>query len=199
MIYGYVRVSTQAQTVENQKFVIENYASANGLKIDKWVEETISSRVELKNRKLGKLIKKLKAQEILSTTELSRVGRNMLEVMGILQNCLEKDCQVWCLKEKYKLGADIQSKVLAFAFSLASEIERQLISQRTKESLARIKADGKHLGRPFGRKSAFHDLKKNKDKILLLAEQNVPKAQIARMFRVDRSTITRFIQQNAAA
>ena len=197
MIYGYLRVSTSAQTVENQKFVIENYASANGIKIDKWVEETISSRVELKNRKLGKLIKKLKAHDILITTELSRVGRNVLEVMGILQNCLEKDCQVWCLKENYKLGADIQSKVLAFAFSLASEIERQLISQRTKESLARIKADGKHLGRPFGRKSAFHDLKKNKDKILSLAEQNVPKAQIARMFRVDRSTIRRFIQQNA--
>ena len=197
MIYGYLRVSTSAQTVENQKFVIENYASANGIKIDKWVEETISSRVELKNRKLGKLIKKLKAHDILITTELSRVGRNMLEVMGILQNCLENDCQVWCLKENYKLGADIQSKVLAFAFSLASEIERQLISQRTKESLARIKADGKHLGRPFGRKSAFHDLKKNKDKILSLAEQNVPKAQIARMFRVDRSTIRRFIQQNA--
>ena len=197
MIYGYLRVSTSAQTVENQKFVIENYASANGIKIDKWVEETISSRVDLKNRKLGKLIKKLKAHDILITTELSRVGRNMLEVMGIFQNCLEKGCQVWCLKENYKLGADIQSKVLAFAFSLASEIERQLISQRTKESLARIKADGKHLGRPFGRKSAFHDLKKNKDKILSLAEQNVPKAQIARMFRVDRSTIRRFIQQNA--
>ena len=130
------------------------------------------------------------------TTELSRVGRNMLEVMGILQNCLEKDCQVWCLKENYKLGADIQSKVLAFAFSLASDIERQLISQRTKESLARIKASGKHLGRPFGRKSAFHDLKKNKEKILRLAEQNVPKAQIARMFKVDRSTIRRFIAQN---
>lgn len=94
MIYGYVRVSTSSQTVENQKFVIENYAETNSLKIDKWVEETISSRVELKNRKLGNLIKKLKAQDILITTELSRVGRNMLEVMGILQNCLEKDCQV---------------------------------------------------------------------------------------------------------
>lgn len=196
MIYGYIRVSTSAQTVENQRFVIENYARINSIKIDSWIEETISSRVELKNRKLGKLLKKLKPNDILITTELSRIGRNMLEVMGILQNCLENECQVWTLKENYKLGADIQSKVLAFAFSLASEIERQLISQRTKESLARIKAVGKHLGRPFGRKSAFHDLKKNKDKILLLAEQNVPKAQIARMFKVDRGTIRRFIKEN---
>jgi len=196
MIYGYVRVSTQAQTVENQRFVIENYAKSNSIKIDAWIEETISSRVELKNRKLGKLLKKLKPNDILITTELSRIGRNMLEVMGILQNCLENECQVWTLKENYKLGADIQSKVLAFAFSLASEIERQLISQRTKESLARIKADGKHLGRPFGRKSAFNDLKKNKDRILSLAEQNIPKAQIARMFKVDRGTIRRFIKEN---
>ena len=196
MIYGYIRVSTSAQTVENQRFVIENYAKSNSIKIDAWIEETISSRVELKNRKLGKLLKKLKKGDILITSELSRIGRNMLEVMGILQNCLANECQVWTLKENYKLGADIQSKVLAFAFSLASEIERQLISQRTKESLARIKADGKHLGRPFGRKSAFNDLKKNKDRILSLAEQNIPKAQIARMFKVDRGTIRRFIQQN---
>lgn len=196
MIYGYIRVSTSAQTVENQRFVIENYARINSIKIDCWIEETISSRVELKNRKLGKLLKKLKPNDILITTELSRIGRNMLEVMGILQNCLENECQVWTLKENYKLGADIQSKVLAFAFSLASEIERQLISQRTKESLARIKADGKHLGRPFGRKSAFNDLKKNKDRILSLAEQNIPKAQIARMFKVDRGTIRRFIKEN---
>ena len=132
-------------------------------------------------------------------SELSRLGRKLLEVMAILNHCVNTGVNVWTIKDNFKLDTGIQSKVLAFAFSLASEIERQLISQRTKESLARIKADGKHLGRPFGRKSAFHDLKKNKDKILLLAEQNVPKAQIARMFRVDRSTIRRFIQQNATA
>ena len=112
-------------------------------------------------------------------SELSRLGRTFLEVMGILQTCLEKDCQIWTLKENYKLGADIQSKVLAFAFSLAAEIERQLISQRTKESLKRIKDEGKHLGRPFG--FNYQKLDAKKGKIQELLDKQVSKAEIARL------------------
>ena len=96
------------------------------------------------------MIKRLKKGDILIATELSRLGRNLLEVMGILQKCLERDCQIWTLKENYRLGADIQSKVLAFAFSLANEIERRLISARTRESLKRVRDEGKHIGRPRG-------------------------------------------------
>lgn len=193
MIYGYIRVSTDHQTVENQRFTIENYCSENNLHIDKWIEETISSRVQLKDRKLGKLLNKLQCGDVLIASEISRLGRNLLQVMGILQMCLEKECQVWTIKENYRLGADIGSKVLAFAFALSAEIERQLISQRTKESLNRLKAEGKHLGRPFGRKSAFKNLMKNKDKICTLNAQGVSKSQLARMFKVDRSTIRRLI------
>ena len=196
MIYGYVRVSTASQTVANQKFAIENYCSAHNLKVDKWFSETVSSRVDLKDRELNRLLQRLKAGDILLASELSRIGRNMLEVMGILQQCLKTGCQVWTLKENYRLGEDIQSKVLAFAFSLISETERQFISCRTKESLSRLKAAGKHLGRPFGRKNAFYELRANRDRILSLAEQKVPKAKIARMFKVDRGTIRRFIEQN---
>lgn len=193
MIYGYIRVSTDHQTVENQRFTIENYCSKNNLHIDKWIEETISSRVQLKDRKLGKLQNKLQCGDVLIASEISRLGRNLLQVMGILQMCLEKECQVWTIKENYRLGADIGSKVLAFAFALSAEIERQLISQRTKESLNRLKAEGKYLGRPFGRKSAFKNLMKNKDKICTLNAQGVSKSQLARMFKVDRSTIRRLI------
>ena len=132
MYYAYIRVSTDHQHVENQKHEINIFAQKKDIQINKWVDETISSRKPLQERKLGKLLKKLKKGDILIATELSRLGRNLLEVMGILQKCLEKDCQIWTLKENYRLGADIQSKVLAFAFSLASEIERQLISERTK-------------------------------------------------------------------
>lgn len=142
MIYGYTRVSTELQNTENQKHEILTFAKLQKIKVDKWVNEVISSRKSLKERQLGKLLKHLKKGDILIASELSRLGRNLLEVMGILQSCLEKDCQIWTLKENYKLGADIQSKVLAFAFSLAAEIERQLISQRTKESLKRIKDEG---------------------------------------------------------
>jgi len=109
MIYGYCRISTEHQVVSNQKHGIQTFADDNNLQIDKWVEETISSRKHLNERKLGKLLKKLQKGDILIATELSRLGRNLLEVMGILQNCLEKGCQIWTLKENYRLGADIQS------------------------------------------------------------------------------------------
>ena len=193
MIYGYIRVSTEQQNTVNQKHEISTFADKNGLQIDKWVDETISSRKPLKERKLGSLIKKLKKGDILIASELSRLGRNLMEVMGILQKCLENECQVWTLKENYRLGADIQSKVLAFAFSLANEIERQLISDRTRESLKRVKAEGKHIGRPFG--STYRKLKRKHNKIKELLAKKVSKAEIARLLGCDWNTLHRYIKE----
>lgn len=194
MIYGYTRVSTELQNTENQKHEIQTFAKSQKIKVDKWVDEVISSRKSLKERQLGKLLKHFKKGDILIASELSRLGRNLLEVMGILQSCLEKDCQIWTLKENYKLGADIQSKVLAFAFSLAAEIERQLISQRTKESLKRIKDEGKHLGRPHGFNYKKLDTKKEKIKELL--NKQVSKAEIARLLNCSWLTLHRYIQKS---
>ena len=146
---GYIRVSSTKQTLEHQRFEIENFATKEGIKIDNWVEEKISSRKALKNRKLGELLENLQANDVLISCEISRLGRSLLEVMRILETCLNKNCQVWTIKENYRLGNDIQSKVLAFAFGLAAEIERKLISDRTKSSLANIKAQAKKLKRPF--------------------------------------------------
>ena len=193
MIYGYCRISTDHQQVSNQKHEIQAFIENNNLLIDKWVEEVISSRKPLNERKLGKILKKLKKGDILIATELSRLGRNLLEVMGILQQCLEKECQIWTLKENYRLGADIQSKVLAFAFSLASEIERQLISDRTRNSLQRLKDEGKHLGRPYG--FSYKKLKKKHKKIVELLNQNVSKAEIARRMKCTWSTLHRYIKE----
>ena len=148
MIYGYIRCSTDHQNTINQKFEIEQFAKTNNLTIDHWVEETLSAKTNIKKRKLNSLLNKLKKDDILITTELSRLGRNLLQVMSILHFCLDKECQIWTLKENYRLGSDIQSKVLAFAFSLSAEIERNLISQRTKEALKRVKSEGRKLGRP---------------------------------------------------
>ena len=194
MIYGYTRVSTELQNTENQKHEIQTFAENNKITINKWVNEVISSRKSLKERQLGKLLKHLKKGDILIASELSRLGRNLLEVMGILQSCLEKDCQIWTLKENYKLGADIQSKVLAFAFSLAAEIERQLISQRTKESLKRIKDEGKHLGRPHG--FNYKKLDSKKDKIKELLNKQVSKAEIARLLNCSWLTLHRYVRDN---
>ena len=119
MIYGYIRCSTDHQNTLNQKFEIEQFAKHNSLSIDYWVEEKLSATTEMSKRKLGGLLKRLQKGDVLIATELSRLGRNLLQVMSILQRCLDKECQIWTLKENYRLGTDIQSKVLAFAFSLS--------------------------------------------------------------------------------
>lgn len=195
MIYGYIRVSTDQQSTSNQKFEINRYAASHNIQIDKWVEETISSRKPLNKRKLGSLLAELKDGDILISTEISRLGRSLLEVMGILQHCLAQNCQIWTLKEHYKLGSDIASKVLAFAFGLSAEIERQLISERTKMSLDKLKSQGKHLGRPFGAKSKSLKLSKNTKKVKDLMAKDLPKAQIARLLGVDKLTLYRFLKK----
>lgn len=195
MIYGYIRVSTDQQSTSNQKFEINRYATSHNIQIDKWVEETISSRKPLNKRKLGSLLAELKDGDILISTEISRLGRSLLEVMGILQHCLAQNCQIWTLKEHYKLGSDIASKVLAFAFGLSAEIERQLISDRTKMSLDKLKSQGKHLGRPFGAKSKSLKLSKNTKKVKDLMAKGLPKAQIARLLGVDKLTLYRFLKK----
>ena len=196
MIYGYCRVSTLRQHEENQHFAIEKFCEQNNLAIDVWVEEKISSSKKLKDRQLGTLLNELKAGDILITTEISRLGRSLLEVMGILQTCLEKECQIWTLKENFRLGADIQSKVLAFAFGLSAELSKSLLQARIKESLARLKANGKKLGRPVGAKSKSLKLAKNRKRLLHLMDKGLPIAQIARILRVDRGTIYKFLKKN---
>lgn len=190
---GYIRVSSSRQTLEHQKFEITNFTIKNGLQIDEWVEEKISSRKSLDKRKLGKLLDNLREDDILITCEISRLGRSLLEVMKILETCLNKNCQVWTLKENYRLGNDIQSKVLAFAFGLAAEIERNLISQRTKSSLANIKANGKKLGRPFNAETKKLKLAKNQKQIQKLLAQGISKSKIARIFGVERATLRKYL------
>lgn len=193
-IYAYIRVSTDQQNCANQRFELETFAKKNNIKVDEYIEETISSRKPLSQRKLGKLLDRLDKGDVIITTEISRLGRNMLEIMGILQQCLEKECEIITIKENYHLGTDIQSKVLAFSFSLASEIERQLISQRTKESLKRLKNEGKHLGRPYG--TTYRKLKKKHNKIVELLNKNVSKSQIAKLMGCTWTTLHRYIQEH---
>ena len=190
---GYIRVSSNKQTLQHQRFEIENFALKNGIKIDTWVEEQISSRKALDKRQLGELLNNLQENDVLITCEISRLGRSLLEVMKILETCLNKNCQVWTLKENYRLGNDIQSKVLAFAFGLAAEIERNLISQRTKSSLANIKASGKKLGRPFKAETKKLKLSKNQKRIQALIKKGVSKSQIAKIFGVERATLRRYM------
>ncbi len=197
MVYGYIRVSTDRQTVENQRYEVNRFCESNTLVVDKWIEETISGSKNLQDRKLGKLLKKMKKGDILICSELSRLGRNLLMIMGILNECMNREIQVWTIKDNYRLGSDINSKVLAFAFGLSAEIERNLISQRTKEALARKKAEGVILGRPKGRKSSKTKLTGQEKKIKELLDKRVSYSAIGRIVGVHRLTVTAFIKNNS--
>ena len=200
MVYGYIRVSTDKQTVENQRYEINAFAVKEKIEISAWFEETISGCKDYETRKLGKLLSKMKPGDIMICTELSRLGRSLFMIMSILNLCMKQNVRVWTIKDNYRLGSDISSKVLAFAFGLSAEIERNLISQRTKEALTRIKSEGKKLGRPAGRRNKKLKLTGLEGRINTMLEKNVPKAQIARQLKVDRMTLLRFMKnrQNRA-
>ncbi len=196
MTYGYIRVSTDKQTVENQRFEINNFCEKESIVIDNWIEEIVSGTKEPEKRALGKLLKKMNSGDVLICSELSRLGRSLFMIMDVLSDCMKKDIQLWTIKDNYRLGSDISSKVLAFAFGLSAEIERNLISQRTKEALARVKSEGKILGRPVGAKSSKLKLSGCEDKIRQMLSKNIPKTKIAKKLKVDRNTLHTFIINN---
>ena len=194
MIYGYIRVSSDKQTVENQRFEINNFCQREAIHIDGWIEETISGTKNYNKRQLGKLLNRVQKDDLIICAELSRLGRNLFMIMEILNICMTRECRVWTIKDNYRLGEDIQSKVLAFAFGLSAEIERNLISQRTKEALARKKAEGVVLGRPKGRKTSkeAHKLGKKEELIIKLREEGVSFNKIGKILHVHRDTVRRF-------
>ena len=196
MIYGYIRVSSDKQSVENQRFEIEQFCRRENLHVDGWIEETISGTMNYHKRELGKLLQHVQKEDLIICAELSRLGRNLFMIMEILNLCMSKECRIWSIKDQYRLGEDIQSKVLAFAFGLSAEIERNLISQRTKEALARKKAEGVSLGRPKGRKSSKDSYKLyGKDTFIRdCLERGESLQTIATQCKVDRHTLTRYLR-----
>ena len=194
-VYGYIRVSSNKQTCEHQHYEIQQFTEHNNITVNRWVEETISACKPLQKRQLNQLLNELQDGDILIAAEISRLGRSLLEVMRILETCLNKNCQVWTIKEHYRLGNDIQSKVMAFAFGLSAEIERNLISQRTKASLDSIKATGKRLGRPFSAQSKKLKLSRNTKRIKKLLDMGLTKYRIAKIMAVKPSTVSNFIQR----
>lgn len=194
MIFAYLRVSTDKQSVKNQRFELLKYADTKKIQIDTWIEETISATKSIQDRKLGQAIEAMTEDDLLIVSELSRIGRNLMEVMSILHHCMERNIKVVTLKEGYELGDNINSKILAFAFSLSAEIERNLISQRTKEALARKKQEGMKLGRPKGSRNKVLKLSGKEEAIKALLEKKVGISAIARILDVNRLTLAQFIK-----
>ncbi|MBB1127367.1 recombinase family protein [Thiospirillum jenense] len=195
MVYGYIRVSTDKQDYDNQKHGILEYCNRLKLSPVEFISETISSRVKLEERDVSRLIGSLKAGDVLVTSELSRLGRSILEVMTIFKELTEKGVVTHVIKGNFIInGTDnkIQSSVLIFAFGLSAEIERELISQRTKEALQRRKSEGVILGRKKGA-IVKSKLDGKEEQIIDLVGKGVPVASIAKIFGCARGTLVNFI------
>lgn len=194
MIYGYIRVSSDKQTIENQRFEINKFCLSHGLAVDGWIEETISGTKSYGKRRLGRLLRKVGKGDLIICAELSRLGRNLFMIMDILNVCMMKECRVWTIKDNYRLGDDIQSKVLAFAFGLSAEIERNLISQRTREALAMRKAQGVALGHPRGMRLRLNPkCAARHEWIARELAVGTCKTALARQLKVSKQTLYRYL------
>lgn len=189
MIYGYIRVSTDKQDTENQKVGVVAKATSLGWVIDDWIsDDGVSGTKEPEDRLLGPLLQKIQEADVIITSELSRLGRSLFMVMRILEHCMKAGVKVYTVKDNYELGDNIQSKVLAFAFSLAAEIERDMISQRTKEAIARKIALGALVGAPRGPRKTEYVTESQVQKMKDMIEKGLPITKIAKEMGIHRAT-----------
>ena len=195
MVYAYLRVSTGKQDGDNQRVGVDALAQRLNLTIDEYIDDTgVSGTKEPEKRELGKLLDKLQSGDVLLAGEISRLGRSLFMVMRILEHCMKNGIRVYTAKDGYELGDNIQSKVLAFAFGLAAEIERDMISRRTKEALAKKKADGVILGRPLGSKNGRVKCTGHAVEIRNALETGIPKTKIAKQLGVNRGTLATYLK-----
>lgn len=193
-VIGYIRVSTDKQTTENQKLAILDYANKNKIKVDEWLEVNASSRRTPTERKIDILLNKVSEGDIIITSELSRLARSVGQIAIIVDELIKNKVQVICIKENIILNGKqtIQSKVMVTMFSLFAEIERDLISERTKEGLARARAEGKLLGRPKGTKGKSK-LDGYEQEIKTLIEKGLNLTNIARIYGVSWTALKHFV------
>lgn len=197
-VYAYLRVSTDSQDTENQRTGVDAKARALGLVIDKYIiDDGISGTKEPEKRALGGLLRKITRDDIIICSELSRLGRKLFMIMSILEHCMKVGAKVYTVKDNYELGDNIQSKVLAFAFALSAEIERDLISQRTKEAMARRRACGLYTGRKPGAKNLHHKLDGKEDMIRKMLLEGMSQRKVAKKLKVGATTINTFVKNNS--
>lgn len=195
MIIGYLRVSTGKQVLANQEDEIRRFAESRNLKVDGWVTEVVSGKRKERDRKLGGLLRRMRRGDTLIVTEVSRLSRTLTDLMGIMGKCLSKGINLYTTKEKYCFDNSINSKVLCFAFGLVAEIERNLISMRTKEALALRRAEGVVLGRRKGSCTKLRILVENRMEVIRMLDENKSVGEICRHFGLSRDTFAKFRNQ----
>jgi len=197
MNIGYIRVSTGNQDIENQRRVILEYANTNNLHNISFEEIKVSSRKSRKERKLDNLLNVLSKDDILIVTELSRLGRSVSEVTSLIQEIMDRNIRLICIKEKIDTinKQDINTKVIITMFSLLSELERDLISLRTKEALKTRREQGIKLGRPKGT-TRQSKLEKHKKQIQEYLDIAISKLAISKLLKVSYPTLFKYIKDN---
>lgn len=188
MTIGYLRVSTGKQNPENQKDEIRRFGEEKNMALDGWVTETASGKVPYRKRKLGRTLKQMKSGDVIIVTEISRLSRSLTEIMAIMGECLERHIGIYTTKERYTFDDSINSKVLCFAFGLVAEIERNLISMRTKEALALKRAEGVVLGRHKGSKVKMKLIEQNYTRITTMLHNGMTITKMCKRIGVSRNT-----------
>ena len=192
MIAAYLRVSTAMQDAENQRFEILKFCDEKRIQVDEWIIETVSGTRRFQDRKIGEVLDRAKKGDVILATEVSRFGRSLLDVMTIFHIAVKKEIIVMTCRERFVLSPGLHSTIYCTVLSLASEIERSMISQRTKEALARKKALGIPLGRPRGSKSKSK-LDGKEEMIRELLAKDVGYASIAKIIgNVHDGTVAAF-------
>lgn len=192
MIVGYLRVSTGKQNLANQQDEIRRFAESRNFTVNSWVTEVVSGKKNERERKLGTLLKRMKPGDTLIVTEISRLSRTLTDIMAIMGKCLSREINLYTTKEGYSFDNSINSKVLCFAFGLVAEIERNLISMRTKEALALRKAEGVTLGRRKGSYTKTNILMANRQAIIEMLNNDKSIGDICKRFDISRDTFAKF-------
>lgn len=196
MVIAYLRVSTGKQHLVNQQNEIFRYAKQKELRVDRWITETVSGKIDRNKRRLGRIIQNLHAGDTLIVTELSRLSRSLHEIMLIMKYCIDNGVFVYSTKDGYCFDDSINSKVLSFAFGLSAEIEHKLISQRTKEALATLKAQGKPVGRQKGTDRKMQGLIRQKSDLLSAINDGATLVELYDKLNVSQDTFRRFRSLN---
>lgn len=191
---AYLRISTTEQDLEKNKASILHLANDKGLGKVEWVEEQASGRISWKKREIAQVLENLQKGDNLIVSELSRLGRSMLECMEILSIASQKEVNLYAVKGKWQLDQSIQSKIIAMAFAMAAEIERDLISQRTREALAAKKKAGMKLGRPKG--SGKSKLDPYRPEIEALLAQGSTQKYIANRYKTTEANLSRWLKKH---
>lgn len=192
MIFAYLRVSTGKQTLANQQNEISKFTNSRNLQVDRWVTEIVSGKKSGRERKLSSLVRRMKKGDTLIVTELSRLSRTLTDIMAIVGELLKKEVRLYSTKDRYSFDDTINSKVLCFAFGLVAEIERNLISMRTREALALRREQGIVLGRRKGSYTKLQQLIDDRVKIVRMMNCGKSIAAICREYDVARNTFDRF-------